>query len=147
MVSFRTYTVYHRNNLGHGLSSAAVHFYANNSVIYCRTKSFALVFDHLQFSLNSFPSQPLQLGPLLNASRAKCMLFSHKRKVPMFLPAISTMRGVPIDFVTSYKGLGITIDENVTFKPPTLKICLKKTKVKTTLLFFFSKQEFFGVFF
>lgn len=88
------------NKLCHGLTSAVVHFYANNSVIDCWPKSVARTFEHLRFFFDSFQSQLLQL---LDASKTKGMLFSNKKKVPTFLPAVTTRQGVLQGFCTILK--------------------------------------------
>lgn len=88
------------------LQVLVLHFYADDSVIYCCTKSVASVFEHFQSVFGSFQSQ------LLQRAANEC-----KNKVPSFLPSITTTWGVHfIDFETSYKYFVIPIDENVTFK-------------------------------
>ena len=66
-------------------------------------------FDTVQFRL-------AQLKLVLNAEKTKNMLFSNGKQLPSHLPRLSTVYGVEIEMVTSYKYLGILIDENLSFK-------------------------------
>ena len=53
---------------------------------------------------------------MLNANKTKGILFSNRKKVPQ-IPLLTTTHRLPINFVMSYEYLGITIDEDLTFKP------------------------------
>lgn len=74
-----------------------------------------MVFEHLQSALNTVQSQLFHLKLGLNADKTVGMLFSHKKKVPADLPSVKSTQGTPIEFVASYKYLGIFIDENLSF--------------------------------
>lgn len=73
-----------------------------------------MVFEHLQSALNTVQSQLFHFKLGLNADKTEGM-FSDKKKVPADLPSIKSTQGTPIEFVASYKYLGIFIDENLSF--------------------------------
>ena len=134
------FTIY-INELGHGLKDAALHLYADDSVIYCRSKSVERVFQHLQSSFDCIQSQLLRLGLTLNADKTKGMLFSNRKKVPSPLPKIFTKQGQSIELVSSYKYLGIHIDDSLTFTEH-IESLLKRLKLK--LGFFFRNKSCFS---
>ena len=119
-----------------------MHFYADDSVIYCHAETVSLVIKHLQPSFDCMQLQFLQLRLMLNASKTKGMLFSNRRKVPQTVPTISATPGLPIDVITSYKYLGTTIDEDLMFKPHNSNL-LKKLELELGFSFVIKLIPFF----
>ena len=91
-------------------------------------------------------SHLFHLRLVLNSDKTKVMLFSNKKKLPTVLPCIMPAQHNPIEAVTyrylagapeagGPRGhLGITIDENLCFKPH-IDNRLRKLKLKLGLFF------------
>lgn len=57
--------------------------------------------------------QLTELRLVLNAAKTKLIIFSNGRKVPEPPPSIFSLQGCEIELVTSYKYLGIIIDDRL----------------------------------
>ena len=108
------FTIY-MNEVGQNIN-AAVHLYADDTVIYCCASSVAQVFTDLQSAFDPFQVHLSQLRLVLNAGKTNFMFFSNKKKVSAVLPSITSAQGTPIESVATYKYLGITVDDSLSFK-------------------------------
>lgn len=113
------------NNLCDNLSNATFHFYADDTVIYCSSPSVVQALEFLQSVFDVFQSHLTQLKLVFNADKSNLMLFTNGKKLPSNLPKISTAQGVEIEMVTTYKYLGIIIDQNLSFKSHIEKPCFQ----------------------
>ena len=75
------------------------------------------------------------------ADKTKALFFSNKKKVPAVLPCILSAQGTPIESVATYKYLGTTMDETLSFKCHIDQL-LRKLKLK--LGFFFRNKSCFS---
>uniref|UniRef100_A0A3B3DM95 Reverse transcriptase domain-containing protein n=2 Tax=Oryzias melastigma TaxID=30732 RepID=A0A3B3DM95_ORYME len=128
------------NDVGQSVSEANLHFYADDTVIYCCGSSLLQVIETLQKAFVAVQNSLLQLKLVLNADKSKLMLFSNK-KVPDDLPVVTTLEGEVIEVVEEYKYLGVLIDNSLTFKP-FMENLLKKLKLR--LGFFYRNRLCFS---
>ena len=89
-------------------------------------------YNHFQVTINTL---------VLNADKSKTTLFSNGKRLPSYLPSL-TVYGVETEMVTSYKYLGILIDENLSFK---LHIDKLVSKLKLKLGCFFRNKSCFSL--
>lgn len=105
------------NDLGQNVSDANMHFYADDTVIYCYGSSLAQAIETLQKAFVAVQHSLFQLKLVLNADKTKLMLFSNFTMVPQTVPVLSTLKGNIMEVVHEYKYLGVLIDNSLTFKP------------------------------
>uniref|UniRef100_A0A669B412 Reverse transcriptase domain-containing protein n=1 Tax=Oreochromis niloticus TaxID=8128 RepID=A0A669B412_ORENI len=129
------------NDLGQNVSDTNLHFYADDTVIYCYGSSLTQAIETLQKAFAAFQHSLIQLKLVLNADRTKLMLFSKSKKVPEPIPVVSTLEGNVIKIVHEYKYLGVWIDDSFTFKPHIERL-VKKLRLK--LRFFFRNKQCFS---
>ena len=86
-------------------------------------------FANLQNAFIVFQNTLLQLKLVLNADKTKCVLFTNSRNGPLNIASVVTLEGSEIQFVNSYKYLGILIDDSLTFKPHVLYL-VRKLRLK-----------------
>jgi len=98
------------------------------------------VLKNLQESFNSiqYAFQNLQL--LLNPGKTKCMLFNRSLPVPACLPNIITLDGSELEFVDTYKYLGVLLDSSLSFQPHITKL---SSKIKCRIGFLFRNRASF----
>lgn len=126
------------NDLGVGLNPAKVHLYADDTIIYTIAPSLKVAMDSLQTAFNLLQMSLVNLKLVLNSKKTKCMIFSHSRSSPTDRTVL-TLDGTQLERVSSYKYLGIWIDDKMTFSVH-IDSLLKKTSTKVRLLFSFKKM-------
>ena len=99
----RAYVVHNLCNLCDNLSYAVSHLYADDTVIYCSSSSALKSLELLQSAFDTVQFRLPQLKLVLNADESDTMLFSNGKQLPSHLPRLSTVHGVEIEMVTSYK--------------------------------------------
>lgn len=129
------------NDLCQDISNSMYHLYADDTVLYFASRSLTQTIDFLQFAFDVFQSHLNNLKMVLNASKSKLMVFSGGKTLSANLQKITTAQGAEIESVTSYKYLGITIDNNLSFKEH-IDSLVSKCKVK--LGFFFRNKSCFS---
>uniref|UniRef100_A0A8C2EK04 Reverse transcriptase domain-containing protein n=1 Tax=Cyprinus carpio TaxID=7962 RepID=A0A8C2EK04_CYPCA len=108
------FTIY-INSIDHGNQDVNLHFYADDTVMYCGAPSKQQALIKLQAAFDVFQSRLHTLKLVLNADKTKIMLFSSSKKaVDNFIP-LQTLQGNVIELVKEYKYLGITIDDKLSF--------------------------------
>jgi hypothetical protein len=127
------FTIY-INNLGDNILQAHFHFYADDTVIYCKASTLHQAFIYLQSAFNLVQVQLYQLKLVLNVDKTKIMLFSKSKKSLDSLTSIFTIHGEQIEQVKLYKYLSILIDDQLTFKFYIDKL-VQKLKLKTGFYF------------
>lgn len=126
------FTIY-INDIGF-ISNAAVHLYADDTILYCFASSITLALESLQTAFDALQSQLSQLRLVLNAEKTKVMLFSNSKRVTAALPDILSHQGTPIELVSNFKYLGIQLDDCLSFKMH-INSLLKKLKLKLSFFF------------
>lgn len=127
------FTIY-INNLNWHVPDANFHFYADDTVIYCCAPSLTQAIAHLQNAFNMVQHTLLQLKLVLNADKTKCMLFTGHQNRSLNIPSVITLDGREIQTVTTYKYLGIVIDDCLSFKPH-VHCLLRKLRLKLGFYF------------
>ena len=133
------FTIY-INDLDKNFQNAQLHFYADYTVIYCCASSLTKAFQKLQTAFYSVQHTLCQLKLILNTDKTKLMVFSNGRNRPLNLSP-TTCQGKEIEVVTSYKYLGILIDDGLSFK---LHIQQLTKKFKLKLGFYFRNKACFS---
>ena len=129
------------NSLGENVDEATLHFYADDTVMYCAGPSIKEAVVKLQAVFNIIQTQLSELKLLLNVEKTKVMLFSKAKKTPETALDIVTMQGQVLQVVSYYKYLGIWLDDCLTFKLHVTNL-LKKLRVR--LGFFFRNKSCFS---
>ena len=70
------------NSLGQNVDGATLHFYADDTVMYCVGPSIKEAVVKLQAVFNIIQTQLSELKLLLNVDKTKVMLFSKAKKTP-----------------------------------------------------------------
>lgn len=126
------------NNLGAGLSPTKVHLYADDTILYTFASSVQEAVNYLQSAFNKIQNSLVGLRLVLNAKKTKFMIFTRSR-TPCNA-AIFTMNGAQLEKVSSYKYLGIWLDDKLSFS--THIECLLK-KLRPKLGFYFRQRKCF----
>ena len=107
--------------------------YADDTTLATTLENFGTVNDvtNLERELNKeitkVYSWLLSNKLMLNAAKSKFMIFF---KVPKVVPRLSlTIAGNPIEQVNEFNFLGITLDQNITWKPHITKMAIKIARV------------------
>ena len=122
------------NNINWNISNAKFHFYADDTVMYTSASSPVQALAQLQFAFNAMQQGFYDLKLVLNADKTKVMLFSNSKSKLSSLPSVITAQGSQIELVSSYKYLGVVIDDSLSFSAHIQQL-VKKLKLK--LGFFF----------
>ena len=69
------------NDIASSLNNCQVHFYADDTVLYCVSKSVTQAMDNLQQSFNALQLALIKLKLVLNADKTKFMLFTRARVI------------------------------------------------------------------
>ncbi len=127
------------NELGQGIKSAKLHFYADDTIIYSTASSLSQAIETLQGSFYTFQLTLLKLKLVLNVNKTKYIIFTRSRSITT-APLILTIDDLHIERVSSYKYLGIWLDEKLAFD---IHIDYLVKRLKPRLVFFFGKTCFF----
>uniref|UniRef100_A0A8C1PPA9 Reverse transcriptase domain-containing protein n=1 Tax=Cyprinus carpio TaxID=7962 RepID=A0A8C1PPA9_CYPCA len=134
------FTIY-INTIASVADNGKIHLYADDTVLYCSAPTLAQAYQSLQQSFNLLQATFIELRLVLNAGKTKVMQFTKSRTVPSSTTlAISTLDGKCVENVSSYKYLGLWIDEKLTFKVHIDKL-VRKLRVK--LGFYFRNKSCF----
>ena len=127
------------NDLGHGIDSVKIHLYADDTIVYTAAFSLKQALQQLQDAFLIMQRSLLLLKLVLNSNKTKYMIFSRGRTKVTDL-TITTLNGSLIERVSSYKYLGIWVDERLAFSIHIDKL-LKKLRKK--LGFFYHLKNCF----
>ena len=95
------FTIY-MNNLDKNVQNVQLHFYTDDTVIYCCASSLTKAFQNLQTAFYAVQHTLCQLKLILNNDKTKLMVFSKARIRPLNLSPIISCQGIKIETVTSY---------------------------------------------
>ena len=121
--------------------NANFHYYVDDTVIYCCAGTLSQAAEYLQAAFKQIETQLLQLRLVLNAGKTKMMVFSKSKVKPHSLSAVTTSQGIALEIVSTFKYLGIILDDNFSFKPH-IENLAKKLKVR--LGFYFRNKACFS---
>ncbi len=123
------------NNLCDNIPNAKYHLYADDTAIYCCASSASQALHYLQLAFDIVQFRLCQLKLVL-------MIFSNSKVVSSSLPDIISFQGTKIEYVVSYKYLGILFDSQLTFK---LHIDKLLSKLKLKLRFYYRNRSLFSL--
>ena len=103
------------NDIASSLNNCQVHFYADDTVLYCVSKSVTQAMDNLQQSFNALQLALIKLKLVLNADKTKCMLFTRARDIDFSQLNLTTLNDSKIEQVSIYKYLGIWLDDRLNY--------------------------------
>jgi len=98
--------------------------------------------DKLQASFDSIQHSFRGLHLLLNSGKTKCMIFIRSLSGPPCTKIISTLDGSVLDFVYSYKYLGIWLNSSLSFHTHINK---HQSKIKSRIGFLFRNRASFTI--
>ncbi|KAI4830607.1 hypothetical protein KUCAC02_002226 [Chaenocephalus aceratus] len=130
------------NSVGDNVDEATLHFYADDTVMYCAGPTIQEAVVKLQAVFNTIQTQLFELKLLLNVDKTKVMLFSKVKKTPEPVLDIVTTQGTKLEVVACYKYLGIWLDDCLSFKLHVNNL-LKKLRVR--LGFFYRNKSCFSL--
>ena len=131
------------NEVAKEAGNSRIHLYADDTILYAVGPSIASAAATLQESLNNVEKAFHSLHLRLNTSKTKCMLFSRKKETPSppkITCADGTPEGATLEFVDSYKYLGIWLDSSLSFNTHINNL---QSKVKARLAFLFRNKSSF----
>lgn len=126
------------NNLGRDLKQTKVHLYADDTILYTSATSVEEALTYLQSAFIQVQISLVGLKLVLNATKTKSMVFTRSRSPINY--TISTQGGTPIERVSSYKYLGIWLDDKLSFG---VHIESLSKKLRPKLGFFFRLKKCF----
>lgn len=126
------------NDLGRDLKAAKVHLYADDTILYTTASSVNAAFTQLQSAFNHVQTFLIELKLVLNAKKTKTMSFTQSRSSPNI--NVSTLDGTEIEGVSSYKYLGIWLDDKMSLGVHIESLC---KKLRPKLGFFFRMRKCF----
>jgi len=94
---------------------AKLHLYADDTVVYTQASTILAAVQELQTAFQALQSTLLSLKLVLNTQKTKFMVFSKARVQPLDNCGLLSLDGKSIERVSSYKYLGIWIDEKLSF--------------------------------
>lgn len=103
------------NNIFFPSGPNKIHYYADDTILYCSGSTLAQAVTGLQTVFDSFQLSLSDLKLVLNSQKTKWMLFSRTHSISDNL-SICTLQGEKIDSVLSYKYLGIWLDTKLSYQ-------------------------------
>lgn len=108
---------------------AKLHLYADDTVVYTQASTISVAVQELQTAFQALQYTLLSLKLVLNTQKTKFMVFSKARAQLLDNCGILSLDGKSIERVSSYKYLGIWIDDKLSFNEH-ITALVKKLKVK-----------------
>lgn len=128
------------NDVALAAGDSQIHLYADDTILYTSGPSLDTVLKNLQESFNSIQYSFQNLQLLLNSGKTKCMLFNRSLPIPACLPNITTLDGSELEYVDTYKYLGVLLDSSLSFQPHINKL---RSKIKSRIGFLFRNRASF----
>ena len=101
----------------HSLHSQ-VHLYADDTVLYCSASNIDSAINRRQLSFHMLEKQLSDLKLVLNCAKTKWIICTKVRSADFNSLKLCYRNGTTLERVTSYKYLGIWVDEKLDFKGP-----------------------------
>ena len=121
------------------MQPANLHLYADDTVIYTCAPSLVQAFEKLQTAFQSLQASLYGLKLVMYVQKTKLMTFTRAHTQPEKV-SIVTSGGSPIEKVSSYKYLGIRLDDKLSFK---VHMDNLERKLKLKLGFYFCNRACF----
>ena len=121
------------------MHNTRVRLYADDTVLYTSSSNLAQSYTTLQNSLTSLHNWCSINRLTINSEKSKSMLLGRSRVIQDMKLTSLKLGGTPLEYVNTYKYLGITIDAQMTAQPLAKQV-LKQTAHK---VFFLSKVRRF----
>ena len=115
------YIIY-ANDLPDIASNCNVAMYADDTILYTANRDFGRSVKKMQEDLNSLSRWCLTNGISMNVDKTKIMTFGRPKMINDLQPYEIMLNEIPIQRVTSYKYLGITLDSQLNYKLHASKI-------------------------
>ena len=103
------------NDVAKAIGASQIHLYVDDTIIYSSGPSLHSAASTLQLRLTSIEKSVQDLHLRLNSKKTKCMLFNRRNSVTC-PPKITCANGSELEFVSSYKYLGLWLDNSLSFK-------------------------------
>ena len=98
------------NDLSSCLTSAEASLYADDTVVYTVDVDMEVAMTNLQSNLNHIGEWCNRNKLTINVGKTKAMIFGTRNKIKRYRTGKLTLNGRGVDFVTSYKYLGVILD-------------------------------------
>ena len=108
--------------------------YADDSVLYVSGKDVNVLAVRLTQALHGFSTWSSRNKLTINEEKTKIMLFSSKVKKKILQKPNILLNGKPLKYVHTYKYLGVTLDEELSFENH-VRTLINNTRFKSLLLF------------
>lgn len=104
------------NDLASSINDSVIHFYEDDTVIYSVAPFLSVVICNLRRVFQAMHSSLIKNKLALNSNKTKYMLFSRSQIDSSIDLSIDTITGTQIEKVSSYKYLGVWLDQSLCFK-------------------------------
>ena len=121
------------NDLSSCLTSAEASLYADDTVVYTVDVDIEVAITNLQSNLNHIGEWCNRNKLTINVGKTKAMIFGTRNKIKRNRTGKLTLNGRGVDFVTSYKYLGVILDQTLSFNKH-INNCIKNVAHKMYLL-------------
>lgn len=128
------------NNVAHAATNSFIHLYADDTILYTSGPSLNTALTSLQHSFNSIQYAFSNLHLLLHTKKTKCMVFNRNLPQATCPLKITSLNGSELEFVDTYKYLGIWLDSSLSFQT---HINTLLTKVRTRIGFLYRNKASF----
>ena len=104
------------NDIDAGCQGCSIRLYADDTVMYTSAKNVAKAATDLQRNLDRFAEWCTQNQLTINTKKSKCVLFGSKKFTKIKDLPVIILNNKVLDYVDSYKYLGVTLDRNLNFQ-------------------------------
>ena len=108
-----TFYIVYANDLTQNMKECKIVQYADDTVLYTSNPLVSTSVEKMQNDINALTTWCSNNGILAYTDKTKLMMFGSKRAVDRLPNVRVTLDGVPLHMVTSYKYLGITLDNQL----------------------------------
>lgn len=122
------------NNLDSSIKDSVVHLYADDTIIYSIAPSIDKALCNLKRDFVSIQSTFIKDKLVLNPDKTNFIIFSRSKVENPPNISLTTLNGIQIKRVITYKYLGIWLDENLSFKTHIEQLS-RKLKIKLGFLY------------
>ena len=121
------------NDLCNVLHNCEAFLYADDTVLVASASDKMIAHRNMQSDLDNITNWCKGNKLAINIKKTKCMLLGSKHKIKKIRPPNINIDTIPLSFVKTYKYLGITVDQTLSFNPH-LNQTIKNVAYKICLL-------------
>ena len=103
------------NDICEVLDNTKSYLYADDTVLVASAPDYITAHRDMQHDLDNIANWCKSNKLTLNISKTKCMILGSKHRIRKTRYHPLHIHNIPIDYVLSYKYLGITIDQSLNF--------------------------------